>query len=104
MFKITEFVDANTIWPTAKNYVDKGYVEGCVRGYNIEVKHLDDSTHWLSCVWITSNPEQVFNNEFYSWYFNDNTWEPTGRICFRGYGYEEYDGDDHESYVVPVSI
>lgn len=99
MFFIKEYVPANQIWPNAKNYKDRGYISGYVRGYNIEVELTNGSTEWLSCEWINSAPEHEFDNEFHRWRNSEHDWKPTGRICFRGYGIEEYDYEERETFV-----
>lgn len=102
MFKIKEYVPASSIWETAEDYVDEGLVVGLVRGYNIEVETSDSIVDWLSANWIHEDPEVFFNSDFYLWYCEEHGWTPTGRICFRGYGEEEYDLDEHEFYVTNV--
>lgn len=89
MFKITEFVPASSIWPTAKSYVDKGVIPGYLRGYNIEVTTPKGETDWMSCAFTVGEPEQYFNDEFQQWHREEWGLVPTGRITFRGY-YTEY--------------
>ena len=102
MFFIKEYVNASSIWPTAKDYTDRGYIAGYVRGYNIEVKTADGTTDWLSCSWIDNSPEHEFDDEFHRWYYAEHNWTPTGRICFRGYGVEEYDPDERDTFIKMV--
>jgi len=104
MFKITEYVNASSIWPTAKDYTDFGFKPGLVRGYNIEVTISDGTAHWLSCAYFAESPEEYFNDEFHIWLYQEHGWNPTGRICFRGYGREEYDFEEREEYIVPVEV
>lgn len=99
MFFIKEYVNASSIWPNAKDHIDRGYIAGYVRGYNLEVKSVDGETHWLSCSWTKSAPEHEFDNEFHRWYYSEHNWTPTGRICFRGYGIEEYDASEHDTFI-----
>ena len=100
MFILREYVPANEIWPEAKVYIDHGYRSGLQRGYNIEVALRDGSTSWLSCEWTShSNPDEFFNDEFHTWSYKEHGWKPTGRICFRGYGEERYDPQEHEWYI-----
>ena len=47
MFFIKEYVNASSIWPTAKDYTDRGYIAGYVRGYNIEVKTANSNNTLL---------------------------------------------------------
>lgn len=101
MFKFNDYVKASDIWETAKDFVDSGEKSGLVRGYNIEVKTSDGSLHWLSCEYFFGTPEDEFNNEFHTWMYAEHGWTPTGRICFRGYGLEDYDYRDHETYIIP---
>lgn len=104
MFKITEYVNASSIWPTAKDYKDCGEKPGLVRGYNIEVTNYKGATDWMSCSYIHGEPEEYFNDDFHTWMFEDYGFIPTGRICFRGYGREEYDFEEREEYVIPVEV
>lgn len=104
MFKITEYVNASSIWSTAKDFQDFGEKPGLVRGYNIEVKTRKGTIEWLSCEWFYGEPEEVFNDDYHTWSRNDWGWTPTGRICFRGYGREEYDFEEREEYVVLVEV
>ena len=104
MFKITEYVNASSIWSTAKDFQDFGVKDGLVRGYNIEVTTLNGITDWMSCEYIHGEPEDVFNDDFHVWMLEDYGFTPTGRICFRGYGKEEYDWEEREEYVIPVEV
>lgn len=102
MFTFNEYVDASAIWPTAENHVDHGEIPGLVRGYNIEVKK-GDRVDWMSASWFHGTPEAEYNDEFHQYYFADLGVVPTGRICFRGYGHEEYDFDEREEVIRPCS-
>lgn len=102
MFKFTEYVPASTIWPTAEDHVDHGEIPGLLRGYNIEVKK-GNIVDWMSASWFHGTPEAEYNDEFHRYYFDDLGVVPTGRICFRGYGHEEYDFDEREELVRPCS-
>lgn len=102
MLKITEFVPASQIWPTAQDHVDIGEIPGLMRGYNIEVEK-NGAIDWMSAEWIYGNPEEVFNDEYHVWSRNDWGLKPTGRITFRGYGTEDYDADERETFVVMCS-
>lgn len=104
MFKITEYVNASSIWPNAKNFKDFGSKPGLVRGYNIEVITRDGVTDWMSCEYIYGEPEKVFNDDYHTWSRMDYGFTATGRICFRGYGREEYDFEEREEYIVPVEV
>ena len=104
MFTITEYVPASEIWATAKDHIDHGYKSGLVRGYNIEITTRDGETHWYSCSWIHEDPEEYFNDDFHCWMFNEHGWTPTGRICFRGYGIEEYDPDERDTFIKQVEV
>lgn len=99
MFKFHTYVPASEIWPTAENHVDKGMVFGLIRGYCVEVKLQDGSTDWWPCEWIHGEPETEFNDDFHTWMWNEHALEPTGRICFRGYGTEEYDFEERDYFV-----
>lgn len=100
--KILEYVPANEIWPNSKSYIDKGYKSGLVRGYNVEVTTRDGKLDWFSCEYIWGEPgEELFDDFHMSWYA-DCGCEPTGRISFRGYGREEYDAYERETFVIPV--
>ena len=101
MYHFNEYVKASSIWPTAKDYEDKGDIPGLVRGYNIEVKTMDGRVDWLSACYIDIDPETHFNDEFNTWRYSEYGWTPTGRICFRGYAVEKYDPDERDFYVIP---
>lgn len=101
MFKFTEYVPANQIWPTAEVFVDNGYKPGYVRGYNIEVRKADGTTYWESACWFAEEPEEYYNDDYHRWRYEDTCSEPTGRICFRGYGEEYYDFDERDYFIRP---
>lgn len=91
MFKITEFVPASLIWPNAKDFIDKGRRQGLVRGYNIEVvRNSTKETFWMSCEYISVEPEVEFNDDFHNYYYKEYGLTPTGRISFRGYGIKRW--------------
>lgn len=98
MFEFNEFVPASSIWPTAEDHIDHGDIPGLVRGYNIEVKK-GALVDWMSASWFQGTPEAEYNDDFHRCYFADLGVVPTGRICFRGYGFLEYDFDEREEYV-----
>lgn len=107
MFKFHTFVPASQIWPTAEDHVDHGVGDGAsdmVRGYNVEVRKLSDgSLHWWSCEYTMAwTPEECFLDPFHKWMWENHGVELTGRICFRGYGFEEYDFEEHEHVVRPI--
>ena len=103
--KFTEYVNASDIWPMAENHEDKGFRQGLLRGYNVEIKKKDGTTDWMSGCYIEEEtPEEYFLGEFYSFYLDDLGFELTGRICFRGYAREQYDPDERETFVIPVII
>ena len=102
MLKITEFVPASQIWPTAEDHIDVGEIPGLMRGYNIEV-NKNGTVDWMSAEWIYGNPDEVFNDDYHTWSRNDWGLKPTGRICFRGYGVEEYDPEEREMFVIPCT-
>ena len=101
MVKFTEYVNASSIWPTAKNHEDRGEKMGLLRGYNVEVRK-DGQVDWLSAEWIYGDPNVVFNDEFHTWRTAEHGFEYTGRICFRGYGIEEYDSEERDFYIVEI--
>ena len=102
MYKFNEYVNASDIWPTATNHVDKGRRCCLVRGFNIELKKSDGTSYWESCCWFDGDPNTYYNSDYYQWHYNQCDAEPTGRICFRGYGEEYYDSDEHEYFIKPV--
>lgn len=102
VFVITEYVKASSIWETAEDFEDEGSYLGLVRGYNIEIKCSDGSVGWHSSNWIHEDPEVYFNDEFHRWYYQEHGWTPTGRICFRGYGEEEYDFEERDTFITNV--
>ena len=102
MYKFNTYVNASDIWEGAENHIDKGEKQDMVRGYNIEIRKHDGTTYWESCCWFDGTPEQYYNSDYYQWHFEDTSSEPTGRICFRGYGEEYYDSDEREYFIKPV--
>lgn len=103
MFKFNDYVKASEIWETAKDYNDLGDVMGLARGYNIEVSTKDEKTHWLSCEFVFGSPEEHFNDDFHTWYYEEHGWTPTGRIAFRGYYEEHWDYEEREECYREIS-
>ena len=107
-FKISEVVPASSIWPTAENFTDYGPKPGLLRGYNIEVKDQKGVVDWMSAAFIYGKPEDTtgdgFNEPWRIESRKDWGFEPTGRITFRGYYTEEYDFEERETFVVPVTV
>lgn len=103
MYTFNEYVPANKIWETAKTYEDKGLKPGYVRGYNIEV-NKEGVVYWMPCCYIHSTPEEYFNSEFYEFWLGELNTIPTGRICFRGYGVEEYSVEERDTFIRPVDL
>ena len=101
MFFIREYVPANEIWPTATPHMNYGHKSGLVRGWNVEVKKHTGEVFWMSAVYIHEGIEEYVNSEFTQFYYNDLGVVPTGRICFRGYGIEEYDSVERETFITP---
>lgn len=99
MFKVLEYVKASDIWETSKDYEDLGKREGLLRGYNVEVTN-GTKTDWLSCAWVDGTVEEHFNDEFHQWCREEDGLEYTGRICFRGYGFEEYDFEERDYIII----
>ena len=94
------YVPANEIWSTATSYVDEGIRTGLVRGYNVEVAKSDGTTDWMSATYIRGTIEEYLEEEFTKWWYSDLGVTPTGRICFRGYGIEEYDDYERETFIL----
>ena len=100
MLKIKEIVPASQIWPTAEDHVDMGEIDGLMRGYNIEVKvEKTGVVDWMSAEWVYGDPETAFNDDYHIWSRNDWGLKPTGRVCFRGYGSEEYSFEERDTFV-----
>lgn len=105
MQHILLYVPASSIWPTAKDYTDKGpSPEGYLRGYNIEVKKPDGTTGWLSCVWISETIQEYINKESTQFWFSDYGWTWTGRVCFRGYAVKKWSDEERDYYVEQVEV
>lgn len=98
------YVNASEVCPNAKDCSDYGYIAGLVRGYNIEVTEAStNKTFWLACEHTNyKSPEDLINDDYHQWYFDEYDYIPTGRVCFRGYGREMYSYDDGEEYIEPV--
>ena len=101
--KFNEYVNASEIWSNAKDEQDQGLIKGLVRGYNVEVRTRTNELLWLSCEYISNEPEQEFNNDFHKYYYTEYGYELTGRICFRGYGISRYNREVGE-YVETISL
>lgn len=99
-----EYVKASEIWPNVEDFEDKGQRPGILRGYNFEVKRPDGSTYWLSCTHIDKEPKTYAESDFFLRHLAELDVEPTGRVCFRGYGYEEYDPDEQDVYIQHVDL
>lgn len=104
MFKTTEYVNASSIWPTAKDFQDFGAKPGLLRGYNIEVTNEKGRTDWMSASYFEGEPEEYFNSDFEMHFRLWAGLKPTGRITFRGYYKEEYDFEGREQYLVHVDV
>lgn len=102
-FVVTEMVPANSIWPNATSYEDKGPIKGYVRGYNVEVVK-NGKIDWMSCVWIRESIEEYVNDESTRYWYLDCGVTPTGRVSFRGYGIERYDPDERDTYIEEVTL
>lgn len=100
MYKFNEFVPANEIWPNAKAPEYKGVKEGLCTGWCVEVTTWKGETYWRSCTFGWESPEEIFNDDFWTWHWGDAGETPTGRISFRGYYHEEYDIDERNYYYV----
>lgn len=101
MVRFVEYVAASDLYPSVKDSIDEGLKPGLVRGYQVEVQYLDGKVAWDSCCYIQGTPEQYFNDDFHEFYYQDRGVTPTGRICFRGYGIEDYDILEHDTFVLP---
>lgn len=99
MVKFNDYVKASDIWETAKDHEDLGWRAGLVRGYNLEIIK-DGKRDWLSAEWIHGEPNEEFNDGYHTWRTTEHGFEYTGRICFRGYGYEEYDSEKRDFYII----
>ena len=100
---IKEYVPANEIWPNSMSHIDKGFMPGFVRGYNVEVTK-NGVTDWMSCEYIHGEPEEELFDEFHQFWYTNCDVTPTGRICFRGYAHEEYDLEERDFFVIPVEV
>ena len=98
------YVKPSEIWEGASDPENFGYIYGLVRGFNIEVYlHKACKTAWMSCCYIYGEPEEYFNSESHSMWLSWLGATPTGRISFRGYGREEYDYEERDTFVNDVS-
>lgn len=102
MLPTIEYVKASSVWENARDYVDEGHCPGLVRGYNVEVIHKDGRTSWITTFWIDTTIEDHLNSEFMQWYAKVHEIEYTGRVMFRGYGEEEWDPDERDTYVCNI--
>ncbi len=95
-----QYVPANEIWSTATSFIDEGERRGLVRGYNVEVTTRDGKVDWMSCVWIHGTIEEYLKDEYTGYWYADCGVTPTGRISFRGYGMEEYDYEERDTFII----
>lgn len=104
MFTFNEVVKASSIWENAKDHIDYGQLSGAVRGYTIEVyDKFKNLTFWLSTEYTFLDPEKYFNDDFHLWMYEEHGWTPTGKISFRGYGFEEYSMEERDTFVNTIS-
>ena len=100
MMKVTEYVPANEIWPNAKALIYKGVKSGLCTGWCVEVTNWKGQTYWRSCTFGWGSAEEIFNDDFWTWHWEDAGETPTGRVSFRGYYIEEYDVSERDYYYV----
>ena len=101
-FRMSEYVNATSIWPGSEDHEDIGTIPGLVRGYNIEVRKKD-KVDWVGAEWFSGEPEEVLNDEYHIFHRETFDLMPTGRISFRGYGREEWDPDEREMFIIPIN-
>jgi hypothetical protein len=103
MMDIIDIKDTNTGWKNSFEYSTCSNIPGVMRGFNIEYKNKDGKIEYGSAVWIYGEPDMDNIDIRISIELAGlNGWTPTGRVVFRGYGFEEYDPDERECYVVDV--
>lgn len=100
MFKFDVMVPANEIWPNAKAPVYKGVKSGLCTGWCVEVTTWKGETYWRSCDFTHFSPEEEYNNDFWTWHWEEAGENPTGRISFRGYYLQEYDVEERDYYYI----
>lgn len=90
-----------------------GYIDGLVRGFNVEFKHKETGRiNYDSAVFVEKNLEDYYKNridrfgEDYSPFEVEerNGYEPTGRALFRGYYEVEWDYEERDEIVVDVDV
>lgn len=96
------YVPANEIWPNSKSHIDRGYKSGLVRGYNVEVMTKDGNLDWFSCEYIHGDPQEELFDDFHMSWYADCRCKPTGRVSFRGYGREDYDWEERDTFIIPL--
>lgn len=79
MFKFETLVPANEIWPTASAPVYKGVKSGLCTGWCVEVTTWKGETYWRSCTFGWGSPEEIFNDDFWTWHWED---AGTGDVTF----------------------
>ena len=112
-FEYINIADTNTGW-TDNAGKDYGYVDGLVRGFNVEFKHKETGkVIYNSCIWEEGNIEDYFRRQIDAWGHlgfvlfeaeRSKGYEPTGRAVFRGYGKVEYAPEERDSVVKRINI
>ena len=80
-----------------------GVLPGMVCGWSFEMVNRSDERYeagrvdYFSVHYFAGMPED--EEEFYAEWARDLGWELTGRVVFRGYGFEYYDCEDRDWYV-----
>lgn len=103
-----------TGWNTGNDSRNYGYVDGLVRGFNIEFKHKETGEiNYNSANFVEGNIEDYYRERIEEWgdvgytpfeVETRNGYEPTGRAVFRGYGVERYDEEERDTYIEDVDI
>ena len=93
---------------------DYGQIDGYVRGYNVEFRNRETGEiDYNSTLWVNGTIEGYHQRNMDAWgnvgyepfeVERSNGWEPTGRAVFRGYGKEEYDFEERETYIITEGV
>lgn len=88
---------------------DYGYIDGYLRGYNIEFQNKETGEiNYSSAIFVERNVENYYQNRIDEWgeigyepfeTEKNKGLEPTGRAVFRGYYTERYNAEERETFV-----
>lgn len=113
-FEYITVSDTNTGWSSGNDNRNYGYIDGLVRGFNIEFQHKETGEiTYNSAIYVEENIEDYYRERIAEWgsigyepfsMEKAKGYEPTGRAVFRGYAVEKYDVEERDYYVEDINI